>query len=65
MITQEEFLNDTSEEELFCLIGSFLNRVKDRDLFKIGAYDCIEGNLILLDSDKIKIVREMLKEFKK
>jgi len=50
MITKEDFLKNTTEDEVFSLIEEFLFRAKEKK----------ELTFILTDREKITIVREIL-----
>ncbi len=66
MITREEFLKNTNEDELFAVVESFLERAKERSLFNVKNDNCIiNGELVLTDTEKGQIIKEILKEFKK
>ena len=73
-ITQKQFLNHTKEDEVFCLIESFLSR-----WIRFGAYDLMDENKALgyseaeeeiykslpTDKQKKKVIRKMLKDVEK
>lgn len=65
MITREQFLADTDEDELFAVIESFLERARQKNLFNVDEDSPINKQLILLDKDKAIIIRDILKEFQK
>jgi len=55
MINKEDFLKDTDENEIFGVIESFLNRLKENKTYE---------EVIILDKDKIEIIRDMLETYK-
>ena len=61
LITKEEILNTNNEDEIFCLIDEFLFRSKMKGLLHKDNLETIEGNIIILDSDKFKIIDEMIR----
>ncbi len=59
MITKEEFLKNTTEEELFSVIESFLNRFKEKTKGKV-VWEHQPS-----DREKGEIIKEILEEYKK
>ena len=47
MITREQFLADTDEDELFAVIESFLERARQKNLFNVDEDSPINKQLIL------------------
>ena len=71
MITEEEFLKDTNEEEVFCLIESFLQRwikeVKNESPNYPNKKDDVMQELynnLPTDKQKITLIRDILKSYK-
>lgn len=67
-LKQEDILINTSEEELFCLIGSFLNRLKPEDWAIATTKKGIRLNdkrdrIIITDQKRIEIIKQMVKDF--
>jgi|GEM_PF-4210441 len=62
MITKEEFLKNTTEDEVFCLIGEFLYRARLKGYMDLSVFKK-EGinEFILTDKEVITIIREILK----
>ena len=54
----DEILKNTSDDELFCLFGEFLNRLieKTKDA---GVFCVDEGEAIFLDTDKGQVIKDM------
>lgn len=62
MITKEEFIENTNEDEIFCLIEEFIVRVNE----KIKKKEFEKDNFILLtDSQKIFIITKMIESIRK
>ena len=55
MISKEEFLQNTTEEEVFCIVEEFLERLKEHRT---------SLDFIVLDKEKNKIIREMIRSAK-
>ena len=66
MITTEDLLKDSNEDEIFCLIGEFLHRARDKDMLsEVNMLETKRNNkqigktLILSDKQIISVIREM------
>lgn len=68
MITEEEFLKEENKDEIFSLIGGFLDRLRLEDWsLRTGGQIRLnkkEDSLVILDSAKGRIIKEMIKDFK-
>lgn len=71
MITTEQYLSNTEEDELFCLLGEFLHRARDNGLLHESNLvetrlnkKPIGKTLLLTDKQVIGVAREMLQNIK-
>ena len=64
MITDKEFIKQENEEEIFSVIESFLNRAKEKGLFKAYEQNTINGVIVWTDKEKSEIIKSMIKDFK-
>ena len=69
MITKEQFLKDTNEEEVFCLIDSFFVRWIDEIGKETPDYPYTKEDLISAayeylptDKEKIALIKDIIKE---
>ena len=65
-LTKEEIINKTDEDELFCLFGTLIERLKeDKRLLatdNMGDFQNYQ-EFMVLDTDLIKTIREMKRDY--
>jgi hypothetical protein len=71
MITKEEFLKKTNENELFAVIETFIQRAKEKGYFNLDSLteagkSIMENTkeFILTDKEKGNVIKEMLRDYK-
>ena len=58
---KEEILKNADFDELFCLFEEFLVRLKEAKMYKIYKRQILPDEIIILDKNKAKIIKDMMK----
>ena len=63
---KEDVIRDVDEDELFCLFGSFLDRLKEKRRIYFSDMDNYtnNGRFVVMDNDIYKTVMEMKADWK-